>query len=172
MGSPFLIIISNEDKEFVHYLVREDNILQLPNHCGTALHLLQHTTINRVLSSPLCPVFVPDLRHVLSSYIQNCFYCQKVMAHGGKFRSYYHVLMDPWLSVKMNRFDASTLLFSSVSLDNINVPVRRTQTCKKDTCNLALIFGVDCATGFFFCLPTYNLSSKSHPGNVSLCCHA
>ena len=147
---PFLIIISNDDKEFVCYLVKEAHILQFPGNCGTALHLPQHITISRVLSSPLCPVFVPELRRVVSSFISNCFYCQKVMARGGKFRPYHHVLTDPWLSVTMKRFNASTTFFSRISLDNINVRVRRTQTRKKDTCNMALIFGCDCATWFVF----------------------
>ena len=79
-AAPFLIIINNEDKDFVRYLVKEAHILQLLRNCGTALHLPQHLTINRVFSSPLCPTFVPDLRHVVSCFISNCFYCQKVMA--------------------------------------------------------------------------------------------
>ena len=145
MGCP---LSSNEDNEFVRYLVKEAHILQLPRNCGTALHLPQHITINRVLSSPLCSVFVPDLRRVVSRYISNCSYCQKVMARGGKFHPYHHVLTDPWLSVKMKRFDASTMFFSRISLDNINAQVRRSQTRKKDTLNMALIFGCVCATGF------------------------
>lgn len=70
------------------------------------------------------------------------------MARGGKFHPYHHVLTDPWLSVKMKRFDASTMFFSRISLDNINAQVRRSQTRKKDTLNMALIFGCVCATGF------------------------
>ena len=75
--------------------------------------------------------------------------------------SYHHVLTDPWLSVKMKKFDASTTFFLKISLDCINMRVRRTQTRKTDTCIMALIFLVDCVTGFFFCLPTYDLSIKS-----------
>ena len=70
-------------------------------------------------------------------------------------------LTDPWLSVKMRKFDATTTFFSRISPDNINVKVCRTQTRKTDWCNLALIFGLDCATGYFFCLRTHDLSSKS-----------
>ena len=150
-AAPFLIIISKEDEVFVRYLVKEAHVLQLPDNVGTALHLPQHLTINRVLSSTLC----------VSNFIANCFYCQKVMARGGKFCPYHHVLTDPWLSVKMRKFDATATFFSRISLDNINVKVRRTQTRKTDWCNLALIFGVDCATGYFFCLPAHGLSSKS-----------
>ena len=140
-AAPFLIIISKEDEVFIRYLVKEAHVLQLPDNCGTALHLPQHPPINRVLSSTLCPAFVLDLRRVLSNFISNCFYCQKVLARGGKFRPYHHVLTDPWLSVKMRQFDASTTFFSRISLDNIIVRVIRTQTRKTDWCNMALIFG-------------------------------
>ena len=134
-AAPFLIIISKEDEVFVRYLVKEAHVLQLPDNCGTALHLLQHLTINRVLSSTLCPAFVSDLRRVVSNFIANCFYCQKVLARGGKFCPYHHVLTDLWLSEKMRQFDATTTFFSRISLDNINVRVRRTQTRKTDWCN-------------------------------------
>ena len=85
-AAPFLIIISKEDEIFVRYLVKEAHVLQLPENVGTALHLQQHLTINRVLSSTLCPAFVSELRRVVSNFIANCLYCQKVMARGGKFR--------------------------------------------------------------------------------------
>ena len=90
-AAPFLIIISREDENFVRYLVKEAHVLQLPENVGTALHLPQHLTINRVLSSTLCPAFVSELRRVVSNYISNCLYCQKVMARGGKFCPYHHV---------------------------------------------------------------------------------
>ena len=145
----------------MRYLVKEAHVLQLPENVGTALHLPQHLTINRVLSNTLCPAFVSELRRVVSSYISNCLYCQKVLARGGKFRPYHHMLTDPWIRVKMRKFGASTTFFSRILLDNINVKVRRSQTRKSDWCNLALIFGLDCATGYFFCLLTHDLSSKS-----------
>ena len=148
-AAPYLIIISKDDETLVRYLVKEAHILQLPENVGTALHLPQHLTINRVLSSTLCPAFVSELRRIESDFISNCLYCQKVMARGGKFRPYHHILSDPWISVKMRKFDASTTFFSRISLDNINVKVRHSQTRKSDWCNLALIFGLDCATSYF-----------------------
>ena len=72
-AAPFLIIISKEDEVLIRYLVKEAHVLQLPENCGTALHLPQHLTINRVLSSTLCPVFVADLRRVVSNSISNFF---------------------------------------------------------------------------------------------------
>ena len=133
----------------------------LPENVGTALHLPQHLTINRVLSSDLCPVFVSELRQVVSKYIANCFYCCKVAAHGGHFRPYHHFLTDPWVSVKMKKFDATSTFFSKISIDNINIRVRRSKIRSSDWVNLALVFGVDCCTGFFFCFPCNDLSSKS-----------
>ena len=61
----------------------------------------------------------------------------------------------------MRKFDSSTTFFSRISLDNINVKVRRSQTRKSGWCNLALVFGLDCATWFFLCFPCHDLSSKS-----------
>ena len=61
----------------------------------------------------------------------------------------------------MRQFNASTTFFSRISLDNLNIRVRRTRTRKADYCTLSLLFGVDCATGFFFCLPLHDLSAKS-----------
>ena len=61
----------------------------------------------------------------------------------------------------MKEFNASTTFFSRISLDNLTVRVRRTRTRKSDYATLSLLFGVDCATGFFFCLPMHDLSAKS-----------
>ena len=95
-SAPCLIIISKDDEVLIRYIVKEAHVLALPQNCGTALHLPQHLTITRILSSTLCPVFVADLRRVVSDYISSCFYCQKVLACSGKFRPYHHVLTDPW----------------------------------------------------------------------------
>ena len=95
----------------------------LPENVGTPLHLPQHLTINRVLSSDLCPVFINELHQVVSKYIANCFYCCKVAARGGRFRPYHHFLTDPLVSVKMKKFDATSTFFSKISIDNINVRV-------------------------------------------------
>ena len=46
-AAPFLIIINKDDEVFVRYLVKEAHVLQLPDNCGTTLHLPQHLTINR-----------------------------------------------------------------------------------------------------------------------------
>ena len=81
-AAPYLIIISKDDKTLINYIIKEAHVLQLPENVGTALHLPQHLTINRVLSSDLCPVFVSELRQVVSNFISNCFYCRKVMARG------------------------------------------------------------------------------------------
>ena len=137
------------------------HVLALPQNVETALHLPQHLTITRILSGTLCLVFVADVRRVVSDFISNCFYCQKVLARDGKFRPYHHVLTDPWTSVKMRQFNASTTFFSRISFDNLNIRVRRTRTRKSDYCNMSLLFGCDCATGFFFCLPIYDISAKS-----------
>ena len=104
-AAPFLVIISNEDKQFNWLIFKEAHVLQLPNSHGGDLHLPQHSTINRVLSSPICPVFIPDLRREISAFIRNYMYCQKQLARGGKLKSYYHVLQDPWISIKMQNFD-------------------------------------------------------------------
>ena len=77
-SAPYLIIISKDDKTLINYIIREAHVLMLPENVGTALHLPQHLTINRVLSSDLCPVFVSELRQVVSNYIANCFYWQHV----------------------------------------------------------------------------------------------
>ena len=126
-AAPFLIIISKEDEVLIRYIVKEAHVLHLPQNCGTALRLPQHLTITRVLSSTLCPVFVADLRRVVSNYVSNCYYCQKVLACCGKFRPYHHILTDPWLSVKMRQFDASTTFFSriSVSYTHLTLPTNR-----------------------------------------------
>ena len=60
-----------------------------------------------------------------------------------------------------NPFFLSTTFFSRISLDNLNIRVRRTRTRKSDYCNMSLLFGCDCTTGYFFCLPIYDLSAKS-----------
>ena len=144
---------SQKDEILVRYLLREAHVLALPQNTGTALHLPQHRTMNRILSSTLCPVFMDNLRQVVSKYIANCFYCNKVQARGGRFRPYHHVLTDPWVSVKMKEFNANTTFFSRISLDNLTVKVRRTRTRKSDYATLSLLFGVDCSTGFFFSFP-------------------
>merc|ERR1712236_82859 len=113
------------------------------------------------LSSTLSPVFMDNLRQLVSSFISNCFHCNKVQARGGRFRPFSHVLTDPWVSVKMKEFNASSTFFSRISLDNLTVKVRRTRTRKSDDAYLSLLFGVDCCTGYFFCLPMNDLSSKS-----------
>ena len=102
-SAPYLIIISKDDKTLINYTIKEAHVLMLPENVRTALHLPQHLTINRVLSSDLCPVFVSELRQVVSKYIANCFYCCKVAARGGHFRPYHHFLTDPWVSVKMKK---------------------------------------------------------------------
>ena len=61
----------------------------------------------------------------------------------------------------MKRFDATCTFFSKISIDNINVRVKRSKTRASDWVNLALVFGVDCSTGYFFCLPCNDLSAKS-----------
>ena len=68
-AAPYLIIISKDDKTLINYIIKEAHVLQLPENVGTALHLPQYLTINRILSSDLSPVFVSDLRQVVSSYI-------------------------------------------------------------------------------------------------------
>ena len=95
LAAPYLIIISKDDETLIRYLIKKAHILQLPENVGTALHLPQHLTINSVLSSTLCPAFVSELRQVVSNFISNCFYCRKVMARGGSFRPYRHILNDP-----------------------------------------------------------------------------
>ena len=117
--------------------------------------------MNRILSSTLSPVFMDNLRQLVSNFISNCFHCNKVQARGGRFRPFSHVLTDPWISVKMKEFNASSTFFSRISLDNLTVKVRRTRTRKSDYAYLSLLFGVDCCTGYFFCLPMNDLSSKS-----------
>ena len=102
-SAPYLIIISKYDKTLINYIIKEAHVLMLPENVGTALHLPRHLTINRVLSSDLCPVFVSELRQVVSNYIANCFYCRKVAARGGHFRPYHHILTNPWISVKMKK---------------------------------------------------------------------
>ena len=61
----------------------------------------------------------------------------------------------------MKKFDATSTFFSKISLDNINIRVRRSKTRSSDWVNLALVFGLDCVTGYFFCFPCNDLSSKS-----------
>ena len=160
-SAPYLLVINKDDKTLINYIVREAHVLMLPDNVGKSLHLPQHLTVNRMLSSDLCPVFVSELRLVVSKYIGNCFHCNKVAARGGHFRPYHHFLTDPWVSVKMKKFDATSTFFSKISIDNINVRVRRSKTRASDWVNLVLVFGVDCCTGFFFCCPCNDLSSKS-----------
>ena len=61
----------------------------------------------------------------------------------------------------MKKFNAQSTFFSKISIDNINIRVRRRKTRSSDRVNLAFVFGVDCCTGFFFCFPCNDLSSKS-----------
>ena len=61
----------------------------------------------------------------------------------------------------MKKFDATSTFFTKISLDNINIRVQRSKTRSSDWVNLALVFGVDCCTCFFFCFPCNDLSSKS-----------
>ena len=117
--------------------------------------------MNRVLSSTLSPVFLDNLRQVVSSFISNCFHCNKVQARGGRFRPFSHMLTDPWVAVKTREFNASCTFFSKISLDNLTVKVRKSKVRKSESAYLSLLFGVDCSTGFFFCLPMNDLSSKS-----------
>ena len=160
-SAPYLLVISKDDITLVNYIVKEAHTLMLPDNLGKSLHLPHHLTMNRVLSSDLCPTFISELRVVVSKYIGNCFHCNKVAARGGTFRPYHHFLTDPWVSVKMKRFDATCTFFSKISIDNINVRVKRSKTRASDWVNLALVFGVDCSTGYFFCCPCNDLSAKS-----------
>ena len=110
-SAPYLLVINKDDKTLVNYIVREAHTLMLPDNLGKSLHLPHHLTMNRVLSSDLCPAFISELRVVVSKYIGNCFHCNKVAARGGTFRPYHHFLTDPWVSVKMRRFDATCTFF-------------------------------------------------------------
>ena len=107
-SAPYLLVINKDDKTLINYIVREAHVLMLPDNLGKSLHLPHHLTVNRVLSSDLCPTFISELRVIVSKYIGNCFHCNKVAARGGIFRPYHHFLTDPWVSVKMKRFDATS----------------------------------------------------------------
>ena len=157
-SAPCLVMISQKDEVLVRYLLTEAHILVIPQNAGPSLHLPQHITMNRILSSTLSPVFMDNLRQLVSSFISNCFHCNKVQARGGRFRPFSHVLTDPWVAVKMREFNASSTFFSKISLDNLTVKVRKSRVRKSDYAYLSLLFGVDCCTGFFFCLPMNDLS--------------
>ena len=73
-SAPYLLGISKDDKTLINYIVREAHVLMLPDNVGKSLHLPHHLTVNRVLSSDLCPVFISELRVVVSKYIGNCFH--------------------------------------------------------------------------------------------------
>ena len=89
-SAPYLLVINKNDTTLVNYIVREAHTLMLPDNLGKSLHLPHHLTMNRVLSSDLCPTFISELRVVVSKYIGNCFHCNKVAARGGTFRPYHH----------------------------------------------------------------------------------
>ena len=61
-SAPYLLVINKDDKTLVNYIVREAHTLMLPDNLGKSLHLPHHLTMNRVLSSDLCPTFISELR--------------------------------------------------------------------------------------------------------------
>ena len=81
-SAPYLLVINKDDKTLINYIVREAHVLMLPDNLGKSLHLPHHLTVNRVLSSDLCPTFISELRVIVSKYIGNCFHCNKVAARG------------------------------------------------------------------------------------------
>ena len=61
-SAPYLLVINKDDITLVNYIVKEAHTLMLPDNLGKSLHLPYHLTMNRVLSSDLCPTFISELR--------------------------------------------------------------------------------------------------------------